>query len=213
MRSETSRPPRVPKRNRDRRACRAQRQHLVDDEPGGAGIEAPGRLMRDQHGRLAVEFARDDDLLLVAAGQPRGEDLGAGRANVVFAISSRALPTPPRRAKGPRLPRAAAAVAQHEVFLHRQALDQRRRRAVGRHVGHARPSVPRPRRVMSRPSSAIVPARPGEDPPTFRQARSGRCRRRRRRRGFRLAEIERERPRPGPQAATASRPALGHGIA
>ena len=42
---------------------------LVMDEFGGADIDAARRLLGDQHRRLMRQFARDDDLLQVAARQ------------------------------------------------------------------------------------------------------------------------------------------------
>ena len=39
------------------------------DEGGGAGIDAPGRLARDQHARRLHDFAADDEFLQIAAGQ------------------------------------------------------------------------------------------------------------------------------------------------
>ena len=64
--------------------------------------------MRDQHCGLPVELARDDDLLLIAAGQPRDEGVRPRRADVVFAHQRRALSGPLRRARGTiRLHRAA----------------------------------------------------------------------------------------------------------
>src|SRR5437667_7965 len=60
------------------------RQHHLDAAPadgandildrlGGSGIETRGRLVEEQHGRVAGESAREREALLLAAGQsPRG---------------------------------------------------------------------------------------------------------------------------------------------
>ena len=87
-------------------------------EAGRAGIETPGGLMRDQHCGLPVEFARDDDLLLVAAGEPRGDaSCGPGARMSYSRISVARLPSDRRGGeKRARRARAPAAVAQHEIL-------------------------------------------------------------------------------------------------
>ena len=52
------------------------------DELDAADVEAAGRLVEDEQPQVAVELARDDDLLLVAARQRRGLRLGDGRPDV-----------------------------------------------------------------------------------------------------------------------------------
>ncbi len=47
----------------------AQRQQLAADLRRGADVDAPGRLGDDQHLRIGVDLAADDELLQVAARQ------------------------------------------------------------------------------------------------------------------------------------------------
>ena len=49
----------------------------------GAEVEAAGRLVKDDHGAAAVDLARQDDLLLVAARQAAGDRLGTGGLDIV----------------------------------------------------------------------------------------------------------------------------------
>ncbi len=95
--------------------------------------------MRDQHRRLAIEFASDHDLLLIAAGKARGWRLRTWRADVVFAHRlPRFAQRRARRQKRPAREGRAAAVAQHQVLRDRQRAHQRRRSAIGRHIGEPR---------------------------------------------------------------------------
>src|ERR1700676_3550568 len=58
------------RRNVENRAPEiAQQQNLVENEPRGTGIEPPCRLECKKQFRLAANFAREDNLLLVAAGE------------------------------------------------------------------------------------------------------------------------------------------------
>src|SRR5215475_3271934 len=47
------------------------KQRLADD-CGGAGINAPGRLVHHQHGGVSQDLTADDEFLQIAAGQTRG---------------------------------------------------------------------------------------------------------------------------------------------
>ena len=49
---------------------------------GRTGIDAPGRLADDQHGRLAQDLAADDEFLQVAAGKAGGFRIALGLAHV-----------------------------------------------------------------------------------------------------------------------------------
>ena len=52
------------------------------DERGGADVHPPRRLAREQHRRGAGDLASHHDLLLVAAGEPRGREEGQQGAHV-----------------------------------------------------------------------------------------------------------------------------------
>ena len=55
---------------------------LAVDELDAADVEAAGRLVEDEQPQVAAELARDDDLLLVAAGQGRRLRVGRRRPDV-----------------------------------------------------------------------------------------------------------------------------------
>ena len=55
------------------------------DELDAADIQAARWLVEDQERQVAGELARDDELLLIAAGERSGADRRGGRANVVLA--------------------------------------------------------------------------------------------------------------------------------
>ena len=59
-----------------------QVQKRLPDLRGRAGIDAPGRLVDDQHARLAQDLAADDEFLQVPARQRPGGGAGAGGADV-----------------------------------------------------------------------------------------------------------------------------------
>ena len=117
----TARPP-SPRRGRRRRAPPPVRRRRrgsrrppsrsastpFDDEARRAGIESPGGLMRDQRRRLPVELPRDDDLLLVAAGQARGRRLRPKARGCRRRASARS-PSPTGRPTTERRPRRKAA--------------------------------------------------------------------------------------------------------
>ena len=50
-----------------------------------ADVEAPRRLRGDQHARVAIDLAREDHLLLVAAREPGRRRLGPSTADVELA--------------------------------------------------------------------------------------------------------------------------------
>ena len=54
----------------------------LPDHGGGARIDAPGRLAHDQHGRVAQDFAADDEFLQIAAGEAGGFRIALGLAHV-----------------------------------------------------------------------------------------------------------------------------------
>src|SRR5207247_10133789 len=58
---------------------------LSMDELDAADIQAARWLVEDQERQVAGELARDDELLLIAAGERSGADRRGGRANVVLA--------------------------------------------------------------------------------------------------------------------------------
>ena len=60
-----------------RRAAARQFDQRLADAGGSAGVDAPGRLVDDQHAGLAVELAADDEFLQIAARQRRGLGIGA----------------------------------------------------------------------------------------------------------------------------------------
>src|SRR5205085_6412426 len=49
-----------------------------------ADVEASSRLRRDQHPRVPRDLARDDDLLLISAGERPGAGLWAAASHVVL---------------------------------------------------------------------------------------------------------------------------------
>src|SRR5690242_16795345 len=55
---------------------------LAMDELDSADIQSARRLDREQDVGLAIELARDDQLLLIAAGEGAGARFGRGRAHV-----------------------------------------------------------------------------------------------------------------------------------
>ena len=58
--------------------------HLVVDELDAAHVQAARRLVEDEQLEVAVELARDDDLLLVAARERARVDRRRRRADVVL---------------------------------------------------------------------------------------------------------------------------------
>ena len=54
----------------------------LPDHGGRTRIDAPGRLAHDQHGRVAQDFAADDELLQIAAGEAGGFRIALGLAHV-----------------------------------------------------------------------------------------------------------------------------------
>ena len=117
--------------------------HMLD----GAEIEATCRLVKDDDLTAAVDFAGQDDLLLVAAGQALGDRIGTGGLHIVgtdffigigvelFAVDQGALD-----------PGVLEARLQKHIFgqLHRH--DQAVAVAVGGHVAN-----PHRRCVRARP--------------------------------------------------------------
>src|SRR6185437_16240561 len=69
----------------DRAAGVAQRAQAAMDELDGADIDAARRLPDEEEPRPPRHLARADQLLLVAAGEEGGAQLGVGRPHVVFA--------------------------------------------------------------------------------------------------------------------------------
>ena len=69
---------------------------LAMDELDAADVQAARRLVEDQQLQLAPELARDDDLLLVAAGEGAGGAVGRRRPDVELGDLLR------RRARGSR---------------------------------------------------------------------------------------------------------------
>ena len=57
-------------------------EQRLADHGGGARVDAPGRLADHQHGRVAQDFAADDEFLQIAAGQARGFRIALGLAHV-----------------------------------------------------------------------------------------------------------------------------------
>ena len=61
------------------------------DELDRADVETPRRLGRDQHLRVAIDLAREHDLLLVTAREATGERLRAAAADVELLQQARAF--------------------------------------------------------------------------------------------------------------------------
>jgi hypothetical protein len=59
-------------RDHHHRRPRRRGRRVLPDRGGGAGIDAPGRLGDDEHGRLLSDLAADDEFLQVAARERAG---------------------------------------------------------------------------------------------------------------------------------------------
>ena len=146
--------------------------------------------MRDERRRLPVELSRDHDLLLVAAGQPRGRRLRPKARGCRSRASARSPCVAARRTRETRPTRKAVGALSRSIRFSATDMDfdQRRRAAVGGHVGEARRRCVRRRRrarvrghrARSSRRASWPQARKGLD-----EFQSDRCRRRRRRRGLR----------------------------
>ena len=91
------------------------------DELDRADVETARRLRRDQHLRVAVDLAREDDLLLVAAGEAASERLRAAAAHVelleqLARLLRQALREEPAEARGGRM----VVVVQGDVLRQRE---------------------------------------------------------------------------------------------
>ena len=105
-----------PERARSTRAWR-----IIAD---GAGIDAPGRLVDDQHRRLAVKLAADDEFLQIAAGKRARFGIGLALAHIVVAAITRAA-TSLAAARSRKPLRTSPAVrgmaGQHDVLGQRES--------------------------------------------------------------------------------------------
>ena len=97
-----------------RRAGAGEIDQRLADRRRGAGIDAPGRLVDDQHGGLAIEFAADDEFLQIAAGQRARFRIGLALAHVEVLLDPLADVAAPRRSRGTRL-RTSPASAEWRV--------------------------------------------------------------------------------------------------
>ena len=66
-----------------RRTARRQIDDRLTDRGGSGCIDAPRRLVDDQHLRLANDLAAHDELLQIAARQRASSRVGTGLANIV----------------------------------------------------------------------------------------------------------------------------------
>ena len=142
-------PPRV-RGSRAGPPCRASRSARICavHELDRADVEPARRLRGDEQLRIAPDLARDDDLLLVAAGEVAGEHARSGRADVVV---------------GDALARRSSPIAAR---VHDAALRVRRarggRRARGSRPGRTRRTSPRRWRssgMCETPASIVSRAR------------------------------------------------------
>ena len=113
-------------------AARGDGAHDVLDRLGGGGIEAGGRLVEKQHGRIARQRARQRQPLLLAAGQPpRRAALEACRARPARAVRRRASSRSARGTSGggQRVTDIAGGAApEHGRALEHDGAPRRRRR-------------------------------------------------------------------------------------
>ena len=176
----------------DRLAAVAQRHDLVVDELDRPDVDAAGRLADQQHLRVALHLAGDDDLLLVAAGEVGGLEV-AGRRADVEALDRGAREVADRGAverEGRALEALLALVAEAGVLPLGEGHDEAAPVPVLRHVGDARvAAVVGVGRAAEVERLAVEPAPcrwwPGGCRPAPRGARTGRCPPRRRCRGSR----------------------------
>src|SRR5882757_7851108 len=117
----------------DRRAAFARRDQALMHGGAGADVEPAARAMRDHDVGLAAEFARDDELLRIAAGQQRGLLADAADAlDVVVLDGSGGIPAHRRAIQLDYAAIAAGAdLRDREVVRYRQAAGQRVSVAVG----------------------------------------------------------------------------------
>ena len=57
-------------------------EQRLADHGGRAGVDTPGRLADDEHGRIAQDLAADDEFLQVSAREARGFRVALGLADV-----------------------------------------------------------------------------------------------------------------------------------
>src|SRR5438046_5481051 len=109
-------------RHEEHRAARVP----LGDEPfvhelDGADVQTACRLRRDQHARVAGDLAREDHLLLVAAGERACERLRPAAAYVVLAEqTARALDHAARIEPPPARERRLVVVVQRDVLRERE---------------------------------------------------------------------------------------------
>ena len=116
---------------------------LLDEAPvhelDRADVEAAGRLRGDQHARVAVDLAREDDLLLVATGEPAGTRLRPAAADVeLLHEPRRALDEAAREEPAEPRVRRAAVVVQRDVLGDRELEHEAAPLPVLRNVAEAR---------------------------------------------------------------------------
>ena len=125
-------------------------QHLVDLD-AGPGVDAAGRLVREQDGRFGEERAREEDLLLVAARQRGDGRLGARRPDgepANFALDDRRLRAAPDEAESGD----AAECEERRVLTHAERKGEPLHVPVARQMDDAR--THRAARIAERDLSA-----------------------------------------------------------
>src|SRR5260370_22952676 len=69
-------------RHQDGGAGGGEIEQRLPDHGGGAGVDAPGRLADDEHGRVAEDFAADDEFLPNAARPAPGFPVALGLSDI-----------------------------------------------------------------------------------------------------------------------------------
>src|SRR5438105_2196800 len=137
-------------------------QYLVDVALG-ADVDATGRVVEEEDGRVRREPPSRDDLLLVAAGEGRDQAAAAAHDDLQAAhvVAEAALAARREDDAGPAI---AVLRRQGEVVEDRARLEDRLRPPVARHVDDLVPH-----RVARGADRRLLPVRPADDLAFFRR--------------------------------------------